>query len=198
MVHVNPAKIPYSLIGIQKLWSNRLNLIVNCFTHSSVISLPAQNSQFSNVLNSFKANQNVPTLKLTIIWKDISNTVLVCAPGTFIPIPGEANILRYLMRIGPSEFGYGNDASNLRQNLEIDSVLDVVHEISLTTSKDHRAAVFKRLSQRLGTKTSFGIGSTNICDIAVLSVVKQTIRNDKDLPANVKVWFDRNQTLFNV
>lgn len=192
MVHVNPSNIPYSLLGLQKLWTDRLNLVIECYTHSSVRVLPAENQQFAKQLSSFNANPKHPSLKLALIWKEGATTNLVCAPGTFIPISGEANILRYLIRIGPSEFGYLN---SIQINLEIDALFDLVHELISTTAKDHRLAILKRLSQRLNTKTAFGGDSTNVSDIAVFSTLKQLHLTAKELPANVKSWFERNKTL---
>lgn len=184
-------KIPYSLLAIQKLWANRLNLVVEFFTHSSILELTLEHNSFASALASFKANPNVPTLKVSLIWKEISNLVLVGLPGTFIPITGEANILRYLMRIGPNEFGY----SDVRTNLEVDSVFDLLYELSLTASKDHRASILKRISQRLAKKSTFANKTPNVCDIGVASIIKQSVKNDSELPANIKTWYTTNKTL---
>lgn len=194
VIHVNPANIPYSLLGLQSLWANRLNLCIECYTHSSIVKLPVQNREFVECANSFKSNSNVPTLKVTVIWKIISSTQLVCAPGTFIPICGEPNIIRYLIRIGPSEFGYGDELS-IRSNSEIDVVFDLIHELLSSSAKDQRASILKRISQRLGTKSSFGTQSTNVSDIAVFSALKQLNLNAKELPANVKTWQDKNKSI---
>lgn len=191
VIHVNPANIPYSLLGLQSLWANRLNLCIECYTHSSIVNLPVQNREFVERANSFKSNSNVPTLKVIIIWKIISSTQLVCAPGTFIPICGEPNIIRYLIRIGPSEFGYGDELS-IQSNLEIDVVFDLIHELLSSSAKEQRASILKRISQRIGTKSSFG---TNVSDIAVFSALKQLNLNAKELPANVKTWQDKNKTI---
>lgn len=196
VIHVSPANIPYSLLGLQSLWANRLNLCIECYTHSSIVQLPVQNRAFVERAHSFKSNSNVPTLKVSIIWKIISSTQLVCAPGTFIPICGEPNIIRYLIRIGPSEFGYGDELS-IQSNLEIDVVFDLIHELlsSSSSAKDQRASILKRISQRLGTKSTFGTQSTNVSDIAVLSAFKQLNVNANELPANVKTWQDKNKTI---
>lgn len=193
VIHVNPANIPYSLLGLQSLWTNRLNLVIECYTHSSVVTLPPQNREFVTRVGLRKPNESIPTLRITLIWKETNSTQLVGAAGTFIPICGEPNIVRYLIRIGPSEFGY-NDETSIAANLEIDAVFDLVHELLSTTTKDRRSAILKRISQRLGTKASFGGHSTNVSDIAVLSVLKQLNLNGKELPANIKSWQDKNKT----
>lgn len=93
------------------------------------------------------------------------------------------------MRIGPNELGY----NDVKTNLEVDSVFDLLYELSLTASKDHRASILKRISQRLAKKTSFAEGTPNVCDIGVLSIIKQSVENDSELPANIKTWYNGNK-----
>lgn len=198
VIHVNPINIPYSFLGLQTLWTNRLNLTIECYTHSSIKELPAQNKAFVKRVSAFKPIENVPKLNVSLIWKDTSTTDLVCAPGTFIPISGEANILRYLLRIGPSEFGYLG-AGSIQAQMEIDALFDLVHELILaSTKKDHRTSILKRISQRLNTQKAFGGDSTNVSDFAVFSTLKQLNVTAKELPANVKTWYDQNKTLIQV
>lgn len=196
VIHVNPANIPYSFAGLQNMWTDRLNLVIECYTHSSVPQLPVENQAFMKRISSFKPNPKVPTLNVSLIWKQTATTDLVCAPGTFIPISGEPNILRYLIRIGPSEFGY---VTSIQANLEIDVLFDLTYELVLAASKkDHRSAILKRLSQRLSTQKAFGGDSTNVSDIAIFSTLKQLNLAAKELPANVKTWFEQNKTLIQV
>lgn len=195
MVHVNPANVPYSLLGLQNLWANRLNLVIECYTHSSVKELPKQNQAFVKRLTEFKPNPAAPTLDVSLIWKECASTDLVGAPGTFVPISGEANILRYLIRIGPSEFGY---STSIQSNLEIDVLFDLSYELVLAAAKDHRLAILKRLSQRLSTQPAFGGDSTNISDLAIFSTIKQLNVNAKELPANVTKWYNHNKNLIHV
>lgn len=197
VIHVNPANVPFSLLALQTLWTDRLNLVIECYTHSTVKELPTQNQAFVKRLAAFKTNPNVPTLNLSLIWKDTPTTNLVCAPGTFVPITGEANILRYLLRVGPSELGYIG-AGSIQAQMEIDAVLDLVHELVSASAKEHRSSILKRISQRLNTQTAFGGDSTNAGDIAVFSTLKQLNLTTKELPANVKTWYDRNKTLIQV
>lgn len=193
-MHANPSNTPFSLLGLQTLWSNRLNFVIDCYTHSSVKQLSAETQRFMKRLSDFKPNRKIPTLRLSLIWKETSSTDLVCAPGTFIPISGEANILRYLIRVGPSEFGYGA----IQANLEIDALFDIIFELLMASGKDHRSSILKRLSQRLNTQTAFGGSSTNVSDLAVFSTLKQLKLTAKELPDNVKTWYERNKTLIQV
>lgn len=200
VIHVNPANIPYSLLGLRKLWAGRLSVVIQCYTHSSVAELPQQNQAFVNELNALNpprspATSDVPSLNVSLIWKQTPTTDLVCAPGTFIPITGESNILRYLMRIGPSEFGYGN---SIQANLETDAIFDLTYELVMATARDHRSSILKRLSQRLHTQNAFGGDSTNVSDLAVFSTLKQLHLGGKDLPTNLKSWFDLNKSLIQV
>lgn len=197
VIHVNPANIPYSLLGLKKLWTNRLNLVIECYTHSSVAELPQQNQAFVKQLNEFKmpSKSDVPSLNIALIWKQTPTTDLVCAPGTFIPITGESNILRYLMRIGPSEHGYGN---SIQANLEMDATLDLTYELVMATARDHRLSILKRLSQRLHTQKAFGGDSTNVSDLVVFSTLKQLHLGGKQLPANLLTWFELHKSLIHV
>lgn len=197
VIHVNPANTPFSLLGLQKLWANRLNFVIECYTHSSIKQLAGETQQFVKRLGEFKSNPKLPTLRLSLIWKETSSTDLVCAPGTFIPISGEANILRYLIRIGPSEFGYIGTGS-IQANLEIDALFDIIYELQMASGKDHRSSILKRLSQRLNIQTAFGGNSTNVSDLAVFSTLKQIKLTAKELPDNVKTWFERNKQLIQV
>lgn len=195
VIHANPTKVPFSLLGLQTLWANRLNFVIDSYTHSSVKEPSPETQQFVKRVSAFKPNPAVPTLRLSLIWKETSSTDLVCAPGTFIPISGEANVLRYLIRVGPSEFGYGG---SIQANLEIDALFDIINELLLATGKDYRSSILKRLSQRLNTQTAFGGSATNISDLAVFSTLKQLKLTAKEYPANVKTWFDRNKSLIQV
>lgn len=187
VIHVNPANIPYSLLGLQRLWTERLNLVIECYTHSSVPELPQQNQAFVAKLNALAPTPNAPTLNLSLIWKQTPTTNLVCAPGTFVPITGESNILRYLIRIGPNEFGYGN---SIQANLEIDAIFDLTYELVTATARDHRLSILKRLSQRLHTQKAFGGDSTNVSDLVVFSTLKQLHLSGKELPTNLKAWLE--------
>lgn len=195
VIHVNPVNVPYSLLGLQKLWTDRLNLVIECYTHSSVPELPQQNQAFVARLNTFKPTPNIPSLNLALIWKQTPTTNLVCAPGTFIPITGESNILRYLIRIGPSEFGYGN---SIQANLEIDAIFDLTYELVMATARDHRLSILKRLSQRLHKQKAFGGDSPNVSDLLVFSTLKQLHLSGKELPANLKSWLELNNSLIQV
>lgn len=95
------------------------------------------------------------------------------------------------MRIGPNEFGY----NDVRSNLEVDSVFDLLYELSLTNSKDHRASILKRISQRLAKKSTFANNTPNVCDIGVASIIKQSVKNDSELPANIKAWYNNNKPI---
>lgn len=194
VIHVNPANVPYSLLGLKKLWTNRLNLTIDCYTHSSIAELPQQNQAFAAQLKAIESQSksDVPSLNVSLIWKQTPTTDLVCAPGTFIPITGEANILRYLMRIGPSEYGYGN---SIQANLETDAIFDLTYELVMTTARDHRLSILKRLSQRLNTQKAFCGDLSNVSNLVVFSTLKQLHISGKELPANLKLWLELSKSL---
>lgn len=70
IVNVNPASIPYSILGLKKLWSGRLDINVQFYTHSTIIQLPEKAREFENKIKDLSSTSNLPALKLIVIWKN--------------------------------------------------------------------------------------------------------------------------------
>lgn len=71
IVNVNPDYVPYSILGIKKLWTDRLAIDVTFYTHSSITNLPENAKKFEeNFKSSAKSKANLPFLKITLIWKN--------------------------------------------------------------------------------------------------------------------------------
>lgn len=180
------------MLALQKLWQNRLNLVVKCYTHSTIGQLTSSAQQFTQQIEkSADLSASLPTLHVALIWKDVAVIELQCAPTTFIPLYGEINIIRYLSRVGPNEYGY--DKLSIVQSAEIDSILDVCHELVVvaTNSRD-RQALLKKLNVKLGQGSYFGgLDGISVADIALLSALRQLNISAKDLTPALNSWLKR-------
>lgn len=168
VINANPNDIPYTLLALQELWQNRLNLIVKCYTHSTVANLPEATQRFAQQLERLPADATLPSLTVALIWKNVTITELQCAPTTFIPLYGEANIVRYFTRIGPNEFGY--ELTLPERSVGIDALLDACYQLSTTPAKQQREQ-YKKLSTKFN---SLATGNdVTVVDIALFSIGKQ-------------------------
>lgn len=178
--------MPYCLIAFQTLWKNRLNLVVNCHTHSSVVSLPEINVYFAKQLQQMQPNQSLPTLRATLIWKNAPDTELICAPVTFVPILGEVNLIRYLTRVGPKEFNYGDD--DVMTSVFIDGIFDLCHQLLIAGNAKARLTVLRQLGTKLEKRKYFGGDEIAACDVAVSSAFKELPVSSKDIAPNLNEW----------
>lgn len=172
VVNACPTNIPYGLLALKKLWINRLNLQVECFTHSTVPKLSEEALVFQKVITSLEPKiENLPRLKVTLIWKNVGTyTEMITSPTAYVPICGEVNILRFLSRCGPNEFNYE------RQDdlTEADSILDTCYLLINKQNVKDKKQVLKTLNSKLGKVSCFGgNGSISLCDIAATSAIKQ-------------------------
>lgn len=188
VVNANPKNIPYSLLAITNYWKNSINLVLKIYTHSSVAELPLAAKQFEEKVAATRLECNetkLPSLKVSLIWKNVPNTELITATCNNISILGEVNILRYLNRIGKLELSYEH-ADSVTCNT-VDNVLDVCHQLyAATKDAKSRQTYWKLLAQLLGNNKRFGDGEQlAMSDLAVGCVVRQFIENDK-IPDSLK------------
>lgn len=188
VVNVNPKNIPYSLATLQTLWRNRLNIVVQCYVHSTVAEVSSSAKEFANSIQQAKSNSALPTLNVSLIWKDVAVTELQCAPTTFIPIFGEVNILRYLSRVGPNEYGYEHSIVGAA---EIDSILDVCHQLTTASVHKERQAILKKFNVKLGQTDYFNGRTLGIVDVAFHSAIQQLNITAKDLTPTLIKWQKR-------
>lgn len=194
VINVHPKNIPFSLLALQKVWQHRLRLVVKCYTHSSVAMLADQNQHFAKQLTKLMPTSALPVLNVSLIWKEITCTELICTPTSFIPIVGEVNVLRYLSRVGPKEFGYAD--ADLIQTLEIDSTLDLCHQLFVADNNaKERLPVLRALSNKLGERSFFGGDEFAVSDIAVSSAFKQLTVSSKDIAPNLNIWVKKASVL---
>ncbi|XP_050075068.1 probable aminoacyl tRNA synthase complex-interacting multifunctional protein 2 [Anopheles maculipalpis] len=186
VVNASPEYVPYSLLALKNLWKDRLNLHVECFTHSTVPKLSEEALNFQTAITNSTvtaAASNLPQIKVTLIWKNVgAYTEMITSPTSYVPICGEVNILRYLSRCGPSEFNY-----ELQDNVdEVDSILDACYLLLNKQNAKQRQQILRTLGTKLGKAGGFGGAEMSLCDIAFTSAVKQVQRTvAKDINPNM-------------
>lgn len=192
VINVNPQQIPFGILALKNQWNGRLNLDCEVFTHSSVND--AQVSEAARTFAMKIAAQSseviLPTLKVTLIWKDVEIAQLITSP-VIAPIFGEVNIIRYFNRIGPSEFFY--EAGDNHATSISDAIFDTCYELSRGHPIKERQKFVQILSQRLDKNQFFsGTSHISVVDIAVASTFEKLFgRNLKELPANLSSWLKK-------
>lgn len=106
---------------------------------------------------------------------------------SFVPIFGEVNLLRYLANAFPSILNYNHE----EHSVEVDSVLDLCHQIIKSRTKTEKTSLLQILNKALG-KSQWLLGRNNpsIADIAAYSAIQQVCASS-DLSVNLGKWFQR-------
>jgi len=181
VINANPKSVPFSLVILKKLWTDRLSINVQFYTHSTVASLPESASNFQNICTAHQPT-SATNLNISLIWKNVDHIEMI---NGALPIVGESNILRYLARIGPNEFNYESNGSNSN---EIDSQLDLSELlIAASTAKD-RQVFLKNLNAMLGKNEYFAGTEPRINDACLGSAVLQSVQADRELPPALLKW----------
>jgi len=186
VVNVNPSRIPYCILGLKKLWAERLALHVDFYTHSTVLKLTDEVMNFVNKVKSLETGASTPKLNLTVIWKDVNGLQLITSPTSYSPLQAEVNFLRFLFRIGPNEHNY----EELEDSTEIDSIFDSCYLLSSAANVKDRMTQLRILNTKLGKQKYFGGNSISIVDVTVSSAIKQ-LNITKDLTPALKAWLER-------
>lgn len=197
VVNASPENIPYGLLALKKLWINRLNLQVECFTHSTIPQLTEEALNFQNAITSVEPQlENLPRIKVTLIWKNVGTyTEMITSPTAYVPICGEVNILRFLSRCGPSEFNYERNDDVV----EVDSILDACYLLINKQNLKDKKQVLKLLSSKLGKTPSFGGDELSLCDIAATSAIKQLQKSlNKDINPSMTKLIGRVSALVGI
>lgn len=197
VVNASPENIPYGLLSLKKLWIDRLDLHVECFTHSTISKLCEEALNFQNVITALESKAaNLPRIKVTLIWKNVgAYTEMITSPTAYVPICGEVNILRFLSRLGPSEFNYERDENVT----EIDSILDACYLLINKQNLKDKKQVLKTLSSKLGKTPGFGGDEISLCDIATASAIKQVQKIlAKDINPNMTKLITRVSAVFGI
>lgn len=179
VINANPDRIPYSLRALKTLWMNRLHLHVQTHAHSSIAQLPVAARKFSDSLqwsDVVDLTGEIPVLNITLIWKPVAHTEVISAATNYIPLIGEVSVLRFLARIGPSEFA--TTQYPLVDSVLAEAALDVVDLLAKQGDAKKRAQLWQQLSVWLGSNQFFGNELVTLVDVAVSSVAKQQTFND--------------------
>ncbi|XP_058835449.1 probable aminoacyl tRNA synthase complex-interacting multifunctional protein 2 isoform X2 [Topomyia yanbarensis] len=190
VVNASSENIPYGLLALKKLWISRLNLHVECFTHSTILKLSEEALNFQNIITNLEpTKENLPCIKVTLIWKNVGTyTEMITSPTAYVPICGEVNILRFLSRCGPSEFNYERQPDVT----EADSILDACYMLINKQNIKDKKQILKTLSSKLGKTASFGGENISLCDIAATSAIKQVQKVlGKDINPNMAKLISR-------
>jgi len=181
VINANPNNVPFSLVVLKKLWTNRISLNFQFYTHSTVSNLPQPAVNFQNTCAAHQPTSTT-NLNISLIWKNIDNIEMI--NGSSWPVIGESNILRYLARIGPNEFNYELNGSNCN---EVDSQLDISELIIAAPGAKDRQIILKNLNAKLGKNEFFGGTQPSLSDLSLASAVFQSTA-DKELPPALLKW----------
>lgn len=109
-----------------------------------------------------------------------------------MPILGEVNLLRYLVSILSTNFNYNNDTDSV----EIDSLLDLCHQLIGAKTKTAKSTLLQSLNKSLG-KSQFLLGRNgpSLADVAAYSTIQQVSSNN-EISANLGKWYQRCTTVF--
>lgn len=111
---------------------------------------------------------------------------LITSSSLNMPIHGEPNILRYLSRIGPSNWNY-----ETKNATELDSALDICYLLSRARTKTERQSLLQTLNGKLGkSQWLCNNNKMTIADVAAHSVIKQ-VTNTADINVNLTKWMQR-------
>ncbi|XP_015603146.1 aminoacyl tRNA synthase complex-interacting multifunctional protein 2 isoform X2 [Cephus cinctus] len=182
-VNANSTRPPYSLVALQKIWT-QADLRITTHVHSTVVDavpeLPiSRKRSISNII-----------INTALIWKNVPELELVLSPVRGHPLLGEVNLLRYLSRL-ITIYNY----ENIDCPGEIDAILDLCHRLPYENSSKEKQAILFEFSKKLGKDKWFlGFTDTSIADVAVWSTIKQI--NFGKLPLNLTEWFARCDKVF--
>lgn len=183
VINANPNNAPFSLFILRKLWTDRLSINLQFYTHSTVSSLSQSATHFQTICTAHQPTSG-NTLTINFIWKNIDNIEMI---NGSVQVIGESNILRYLARIGPNEFNYETNGSNAN---EIDSRLDLSELLLAAPTAKDRQTILKSMSAVLGKNEFFGGNEPRIDDLCLASAVLQSTA-DKELPPTLLKWSRR-------
>ncbi|XP_044753884.1 probable aminoacyl tRNA synthase complex-interacting multifunctional protein 2 [Coccinella septempunctata] len=180
VINANPSYPPYFLLFLQQLLKKEVFLNISCYLHSSVSKLPNVCEAF---LRKLKSQENgVPSVLIRLIWKEIGPVAELNIPH--YPIQGEANILRYLVRILDNELNYERSQNMIK----IDELLDLSYRLSFADSKTNRTSLIQSLNKNLKSKWLTDQKEISIADVAVYDALKKFASNN-EINGSLSKWF---------
>lgn len=173
---------------MKNAWKSIFNIKVKAYSHSTIAKISKEAEEFQKNIEQSTLSPNLPYLHITLIWKNCEHTEMISSPTMYVPIYGEVNIVRFLGRVGPSEYRYEN---SILCN-EIDAVLDICYQLLKCSTNKARSNLIRSLSNYLQKHDYFGGNCMSIADIAVCSTLKRLPQvSTKDLTSDLKEWHKR-------
>lgn len=155
------------------------------YSHSTISKISQEATEFQKNIEETTAAPNLPSIDITLIWKNCEHTEMISSPTMYVPIYGEVNIVRYLGRVGPEEYNYEN--SPLCN--EIDAIMDICYQLLRCTTNKSRVALLRSLSNYLQQQKYFGGDVMSVADIAVCSTLRRIPQvSSKDLTNDLNQW----------
>ncbi|KAM8707626.1 hypothetical protein ACLKA7_014714 [Drosophila subpalustris] len=188
VVNGHPNFIPYALLALKNAWRDLYTIDVKTFTHSTMADIGPAAREFEANLAKVPVNAAFPKINVTLIWKNCEHTEMISSPTMYVPIYGEVNIIRYLGRVGPTEYRYEN--SPLCN--EIDAVLDICYQLLRCSTHKSQVVMVRLLDKRLQQQQYFGGDQMSVADIGVYSsLIRMPAITDKDLTPALLAWRKR-------
>ncbi|KAH8405037.1 hypothetical protein KR222_005554 [Zaprionus bogoriensis] len=188
VINGHPNFIPYALLALKNAWRDLYTIDVKTFTHSTMADIGPAAREFEANLAKVPVNAALPKINVTLIWKNCEHTEMISSPTMYVPIYGEVNIVRYLGRVGPSEYRY--EKSPLCN--EIDAVLDICYQLLRCSTHKSQVGMVRLLDKRLQQQQYFGGEQMSIADIGVYSsLIRMPAITEKDLTPALLAWRKR-------
>nr|XP_023027353.1 probable aminoacyl tRNA synthase complex-interacting multifunctional protein 2 [Leptinotarsa decemlineata] len=184
--HDLPVELPKCMYALKNIHSNSKSDCGSNKDHAKAsnkkLDIFDQVKQFLKVLFVFV---------ITFVFNNFAvgnNLELLVTP---LPILGEVNLLRYLVRVTEAPLNYDSD----QDFHEIDSLLDSAYLVVKSRTKTERTSFLQFLNKSLG-KSQWLAGRTtaSIADIAAYSAIRQ-VSNAAEMTVNLGKWFQRCETL---
>ncbi|GLV32443.1 aaRS-interacting multifunctional protein 2 [Carabus blaptoides fortunei] len=196
VINVNPAYPPFSLLFLQKAWSNCLQLVIHIYQHSTTVTSSKNAQDFMAQVQKQEINSSLPQITIRLIWKEVDGNVeLITSSSVNTPIYGEVNVLRYLSRVNSDIIPAWNYEST-GNGTDIDSVLDICYMLSKSRTKTERTSLLQLINGKLG-KSQWLCNSEriSIADVATYSVIKQ-VTNANDINVNLNKLLQRCEQVY--
>ncbi|XP_034140310.1 probable aminoacyl tRNA synthase complex-interacting multifunctional protein 2 isoform X3 [Drosophila guanche] len=187
VINGHPNFIPYALLALKNAWRDLYTVNVKTFIHSTMADIGPAARKFEAEMDKIPVNNALPNINVTLIWKNCEHMEMISSPTMYVPIYGEVNVIRYLGRVGPTEYRYeGSPLCN-----EIDLVLDICYQLLRCSTHKAQVAMVRLLDKRL-KQQYFGGSQMSVADIGVhSSLIRIPTITDKDLTPALLAWRKR-------
>jgi len=203
VIYCNINEIPLSVLSVIKLMRGLgVKVLTKFYFHSSLKWTSDSHSDYLNKtlsLIDFNSNSDESGVEkrldnhliISFIFKEISEHQMIVTSNQSIPIASEANILRFVARIGAK---LRPELSSLYEGIEDISRLTVVDNFvdeintKLFVESDKQSSYYSQLDSHLSRNKYLSAISPSIADLLLFSRLNH--RSDKrKLSTNLEKWF---------